>query len=146
MHRGATLTGHRTRGRQVSEKHAEYHERPASSIAGSMALRCRSAETDARCRCRDRDRIDRWTQVGSLGEATRTRPSCSPTPPRRNGKHPTAAQSAAKVVTKNAKGDGNIAELDLDATQIGRPTGLLYLAGRNETWIMPVTPGAGCAE
>jgi hypothetical protein len=38
---------------------------------------------------------------------------------------PDGSAVSGKVVTKNANGDGNIAELNLDATQIGRSTGLL---------------------
>jgi CHRD domain/Protein of unknown function (DUF3455) len=38
---------------------------------------------------------------------------------------PDGSAVSGKVVTKNANGDANIAELDLDATQIGRPGGLL---------------------
>jgi hypothetical protein len=38
---------------------------------------------------------------------------------------PDGTAVTGKVVTKNANGDGNIAELNLDATQIGRPSGLL---------------------
>ncbi|HSB85236.1 MAG TPA: CHRD domain-containing protein [Ilumatobacteraceae bacterium] len=38
---------------------------------------------------------------------------------------PDGSAVTGKVVTKNANGDGNIAELNLDATQIGNPTGLL---------------------
>lgn len=36
-----------------------------------------------------------------------------------------SAVSGTRVVTRNANGAGNIAELDLDATQIGDSTGLL---------------------
>jgi CHRD domain/Protein of unknown function (DUF3455) len=38
---------------------------------------------------------------------------------------PDGSAVSGKVVTRNANGDGNIAELNLDATQIGRSTGLL---------------------
>jgi hypothetical protein len=38
---------------------------------------------------------------------------------------PDGTAVTGKVVTKNANGDGNIAELNLDATQIGKSTGLL---------------------
>jgi CHRD domain/Protein of unknown function (DUF3455) len=38
---------------------------------------------------------------------------------------PDGTAVTGKVVAKNANGDGNIAELNLDATQIGTPTGLL---------------------
>jgi hypothetical protein len=38
---------------------------------------------------------------------------------------PDGSAVSGKVVTKNANGDGNIAELNLDATQIGASTGLL---------------------
>jgi hypothetical protein len=38
---------------------------------------------------------------------------------------PDGTAVTGKVVARNANGDGNIAELDLDATQIGQPTGLL---------------------
>ena len=38
---------------------------------------------------------------------------------------PDGSAVTGKVVTKNANGAGNIAELNLDATQIGKPTGLL---------------------
>jgi hypothetical protein len=38
---------------------------------------------------------------------------------------PDGSAVTGKVVTKNANGEGNIAELNLDATQIGSPTGLL---------------------
>jgi hypothetical protein len=38
---------------------------------------------------------------------------------------PDRSAVSGKVVTKNANGDGNIAELNLDATQIGRAAGLL---------------------
>ena len=38
---------------------------------------------------------------------------------------PDGSAVTGKVVTKNANGDGNIAELNLDATQIGNSTGLL---------------------
>jgi hypothetical protein len=38
---------------------------------------------------------------------------------------PDGSAVSGKVVTKNANGAGNIAELNLDATQIGAPTGLL---------------------
>jgi hypothetical protein len=38
---------------------------------------------------------------------------------------PDGTAVTGKVVTKNANGGGNIAELNLDATQIGRSTGLL---------------------
>ena len=38
---------------------------------------------------------------------------------------PDGTAVTGKVVTKNANGDANIAELNLDATQIGSPTGLL---------------------
>jgi len=38
---------------------------------------------------------------------------------------PDGSAVTGKLVTKNANGDGNIAELNLDATQIGTPSGLL---------------------
>jgi hypothetical protein len=38
---------------------------------------------------------------------------------------PDGSAVSGKLVTKNANGAGNIAELNLDATQIGTPTGLL---------------------
>ena len=38
---------------------------------------------------------------------------------------PDGSAVTGTVVTKNANGDGNIAELNLDATQIGASTGLL---------------------
>jgi hypothetical protein len=38
---------------------------------------------------------------------------------------PDGSAVTGKVVTKNANGAGNIAELNLDATQIGAPTGML---------------------
>ena len=38
---------------------------------------------------------------------------------------PDGSAVSGKLVTKNANGDGNIAELNLDATQIGASTGLL---------------------
>jgi hypothetical protein len=38
---------------------------------------------------------------------------------------PDGSAVSGTVVTKNANGDGNIAELNLDATQIGKSTGLL---------------------
>jgi hypothetical protein len=38
---------------------------------------------------------------------------------------PDGTAVTGKVVTANANGNGNIAELNLDATQIGKPTGLL---------------------
>jgi len=38
---------------------------------------------------------------------------------------PDGSAVSGKVVTKNANGDANIAELNLDATQIGSPGGLL---------------------
>jgi hypothetical protein len=38
---------------------------------------------------------------------------------------PDGSAVSGTVVTRNANGDGNIAELNLDATQIGRPHGLL---------------------
>jgi hypothetical protein len=38
---------------------------------------------------------------------------------------PDGSAVTGTVVTRNANGEGNIAELDLDATQIGSPTGLL---------------------
>jgi hypothetical protein len=38
---------------------------------------------------------------------------------------PDGSAVSGKVVDKNANGAGNIAELNLDATQIGQPTGLL---------------------
>jgi hypothetical protein len=38
---------------------------------------------------------------------------------------PDGSAVSGKVVTRNANGDGNIAELNLDATQTGAPTGLL---------------------
>ena len=38
---------------------------------------------------------------------------------------PDGSAVSGKLVSKNANGAGNIAELNLDATQIGKPTGLL---------------------
>jgi Protein of unknown function (DUF3455) len=38
---------------------------------------------------------------------------------------PDGTAVAGKVVDRNDNGDGNIAELNLDATQIGKSTGLL---------------------
>ncbi len=41
---------------------------------------------------------------------------------------PDGSAVSGKLVSKNANGAGNIAELNLDATQIGKPTGLLARA------------------
>ena len=62
--------------------------------------------------------------VEGASAAVSTTPSCSPTLARRGGKRPTRT-AHGKVATRNDNGAGNIAELDLDATQIGKSTGLL---------------------
>ncbi len=62
--------------------------------------------------------------VGAAASAT---PSSSQSPGRRSGR-PGGSAVTGTVVTGNANGVGNIAELNLDATQIGQPSGLLSQA------------------
>ena len=57
--------------------------------------------------------------------AASTTPSCEPLAGTPQWQAPDGSAVSGKLVTKNANGAGNIAELNLDATQIGTSTGLL---------------------